>query len=90
MWADFYGIKATGMNRPVPFLDAVPVTLWAHSKPLLPQSKFEDNNSSKMADLHAIACVSSLVSAQINHYQLLFLMRLAEDFGEVTLELLPF
>lgn len=41
----------------------------------------EDENS---ADLHVIAHVANLVSVQIDHYQFLFLMRLAEEITELT------
>nr|XP_018902773.1 PREDICTED: UHRF1-binding protein 1-like [Bemisia tabaci] len=85
VWGDFYGVRAIGVNKPVPFLDAVPVTLWVHTKSLLPQNgPVSSSSEDRIADIHAMACVSSLVSVQINHYQLLFLMRLAEDFGELT------
>lgn len=36
------------------------------------------------ADLHVIAHVSNLVSAQIDHYQYLFLLRLAEEMTELS------
>lgn len=36
------------------------------------------------ADLHIIAHVSNLVSAQIDHYQYLFLLRLAEEMTELS------
>lgn len=45
------------------------------------QSKDDDE---KTADLHVIAHVSNLVSVQIDHYQLLFLLRLSEEMTELT------
>jgi len=39
----------------------------------------------RTADIHALVHVSSLVSVQLNHYQLLFLLRLAEDINEITM-----
>lgn len=38
----------------------------------------------KTADLHALAYISNLVSVQINHYQYLFLLRMAEDLSELA------
>lgn len=71
LWADFYGARSLGAgNRPVPFLDAVPVTVWLH---------MNENNH-----INALLHVSNLVSIQINHYQYLFLLRLAEEFSELT------
>ncbi|KAK7794549.1 hypothetical protein R5R35_009669 [Gryllus longicercus] len=32
VWAEFYGTPAVGGNKPVSFLDAVPLTLWVHLK----------------------------------------------------------
>ena len=41
-------------------------------------------HSIKMAKMHLLAQINSLVSLQLNHYQLLFLMRLLESIGEIT------
>ncbi|XP_058814862.1 bridge-like lipid transfer protein family member 3B isoform X3 [Topomyia yanbarensis] len=41
-------------------------------------------NLVKTADLHVIAHVSNLVSVQIDHYQYLFLLRLAEELTELA------
>ena len=32
VWGDFFGATAVGSNRPVPFLDAFPLTLWIYLK----------------------------------------------------------
>jgi hypothetical protein len=48
----------------------------------MPPADGEDE--SKTADLHVIAHVSNLVSVQIDHYQYLFLMRLAEELTELS------
>lgn len=86
VWGDFHGIRAAG-PKPVPFLDAVPITIWVHTH-LDPNSTIRPNISAKntpeTADIHALAHISNLVSVQINHYQYLFLLRLAEDAAELA------
>ncbi|KAG8270186.1 identical protein binding [Homalodisca vitripennis] len=72
VWGDFYGVRAVGNNRSVPFLDAFSLTLWAHVGP--PASP----------DIRALAHVPSLVSLQVNHYQFLFLLRVADQLTELT------
>ena len=42
------------------------------------------NDAVKTAKMHLLAQINSLVSLQLNHYQLLFLMRLLESIGEIT------
>ena len=32
VWVDFYGARSIGTNRSIPFVDAVPITLWLHGK----------------------------------------------------------
>jgi hypothetical protein len=41
VWGDFFGASAVGSNRPVPFLDAFPLTLWIHLKMPSPSKKFK-------------------------------------------------
>ncbi|XP_012273649.1 UHRF1-binding protein 1 [Orussus abietinus] len=78
VWGDFLGARAVGQNRPVPFLDAFPLTLWLHVK-LNPTA-----SNPELADIHGMAYVSNLVSVQINHYQYLFLLRLSEVLAEMA------
>lgn len=79
VWGDFFGARAVGQNRPVPFLDAFPLTLWCH---------FNLNSSAtgkcSAADIHGLAYISNLVSVQLNHYQYLFLLRLSEILSEMA------
>ncbi|XP_054742052.1 bridge-like lipid transfer protein family member 3B isoform X1 [Anastrepha obliqua] len=161
VWVDFLGARSLGPNKSIPFVDAVPITLWLHSgaNPMpkstaasatnnsyassekgssvetnincmdyadsrnLPRNPFlseEDvrmgldwkhyrafngadpsggdataggranegpaaSNTERTADMHAIAHISNLVSVQIDHYQYLFLLRLAEEMTEMAM-----
>ncbi|XP_055853904.1 bridge-like lipid transfer protein family member 3B isoform X3 [Episyrphus balteatus] len=140
VWIDFLGARSLGPNKSIPFVDAVPVTLWLHGgsdagataattaastakgsvetnihrmdytnrnfstlNPFLePEqqqqqqetsptdgasqklSKSAETSNEKTADMHAIVHISNLVSVQIDHYQYLFLLRLAEEMNELT------
>lgn len=59
-----------------------------HAKPAKGDArKFSTTSASDdiaSADLHVIAHVSNLVSVQIDHYQYLFLLRLAEEMTELS------
>ncbi|XP_076231903.1 bridge-like lipid transfer protein family member 3B isoform X2 [Calliopsis andreniformis] len=79
VWGDFFGARAVGQNRPVPFLDAFPLTLWCYMS-MNPSSP----EKSSTADIHGLAYISNLVSVQINHYQYLFLLRLSEVLSEMA------
>ncbi|EFN69653.1 UHRF1-binding protein 1-like [Camponotus floridanus] len=80
VWGDFFGARAVGQNRPVPFLDAFPLTLWCHFTASSPSTKEKPLG----ADIHGLAYISNLVSVQINHYQYLFLLRLSEIVSEMA------
>lgn len=160
VWIDFLGARSIGLNRSIPFIDAVPITLWIHGKSQIDdniiekmternktpvpdsepaklndlilsvaslqkeaskeetftfssldsvsfsKSGYNDTNGNvkhdnpfistggkatsainmddKSADLHVIAHFGNLVSIQLDHYQFLFLMRLAEEMNELT------
>jgi len=77
VWGDFFGARAVGQNRSVPFLDAFPLTLWCH---FAEPSAVEKSG----ADIHGLAYIGNLVSVQINHYQYLFLLRLLEILSEMA------
>lgn len=79
VWGDFLGARAVGQNRPVPFLDAFPLTLWCHFAMNSPAA-----GKPLAADIHGLAYISNLVSVQINHYQYLFLLRLSEILAEMA------
>ncbi|XP_015435218.1 PREDICTED: UHRF1-binding protein 1 [Dufourea novaeangliae] len=79
VWGDFFGARAVGQNRPVPFLDAFPLTLWCYMS-----MNPANSEKSSTADIHGLAYISNLVSIQINHYQYLFLLRLSEVLSEMT------
>lgn len=82
VWGDFLGARAVGQNRPVPFLDAFPLTLWCYMSMKSPEKDSSENKST--ADIHGLAYISNLVSVQINHYQYLFLLRLSEVLSEMA------
>lgn len=152
IWVDFLGARSVGQAKSVPFVDAVPVTLWIHgkssdeysqdlatpvpsneelnlsignlepfsgiselngldqmpknfvssnpfynsyvpdfsnvsesdNKTVIDDSAANDKSIESTADLHVIAHVSNLVSLQIDHYQLLFLLRLSEEMTELS------
>jgi hypothetical protein len=118
VWIDFLGARSIGVNRSIPFIDAVPITLWIHGKSNIEDDLFEkvnekenfeviqtesnpflmscEQNSSiksnennrivdeKSANIHVIVHFGNLVSIQLDHYQLLFLMRFLEEVNELT------
>lgn len=89
VWVDFLGARSVGVNKAVPFVDAVPITLWVHGRATLsePISSKLDEKSGKanpLADLHVIAHVANLVSVQIDHFQYLFMLRVAEELTELS------
>lgn len=121
VWIDFLGARSIGVNRSIPFIDAVPITLWIHGKSNIEEDLFEkvnekensESNSDqfvlsaaslmknsndfvqtksikseivdeKSANIHVIVHFGNLVSIQLDHYQLLFLMRFLEEVNELT------
>ncbi|XP_058450697.1 bridge-like lipid transfer protein family member 3B [Malaya genurostris] len=72
------------------FADCLPSTIGDNVKKKVDEVKNvhtsvdSDADKAKSADLHVIAHVSNLVSVQIDHYQYLFLLRLAEELTELA------
>ncbi|KAI8440802.1 hypothetical protein MSG28_009126 [Choristoneura fumiferana] len=70
LWAELCGARAT-YYKPAPLLDATPLTAWLC---------FNDDFSR----IWAVARTSGLAGLQLNHYQMLFLMRQLERISEMT------
>lgn len=45
IWIEFLGVRSIGVNKAIPFLDAVPITLWIHGK-----SHVDDTIAEKISD----------------------------------------
>ncbi|XP_052749957.1 UHRF1-binding protein 1-like [Galleria mellonella] len=69
LWADFCGARATNY-KPAPLLDATPLTAWMC---------FEEGFSR----IYVVARTCGLAGLQLNHYQMLFLMRQMEKISEM-------
>eukprot|EP00095_Tigriopus_kingsejongensis_P003689 maker-scaffold11_size778918-snap-gene-6.50 protein:Tk03689 transcript:maker-scaffold11_size778918-snap-gene-6.50-mRNA-1 annotation:"uhrf1-binding protein 1-like protein" len=87
VWADFHGTPSSG-GRPVPLVDAFPVTIWLYKRPEGESGKPEpapDPNQPPQAKMYVLATINSLISVQLNHFQLLFLLRAVEMISEITM-----
>lgn len=85
VWADFFGARAVGSNRPVPFIDAFPVTVWLYINDNQVVNQTNDRKEYlNNANVHGLAYISNLISVQINHYQYLFLLRQMEIMSEMS------
>ncbi|XP_025411987.1 UHRF1-binding protein 1-like isoform X4 [Sipha flava] len=82
VWGDFYGARAAG-SAPVPFLEAFPLTLWVQTPTLTPKSEAFNRNL-KYGDMTVLCHVPNLISIQINHFQYLFLLRVADAVDELA------
>ena len=85
LWADFHGTKSAGGSRPIPLVDAFPLDVWLYKEPEDFSNKKEDSdNTVARAKMHLLVQIESIINVQLNHYQLLFLMRFLETLGEIT------
>ncbi len=85
VWADFHGTPSAD-NRPVPLVDAFPLNLWLYKEPddLPEEKRMAAQGDRPPAKMHILGETGGLVSAQLNHYQLLFLLRAVETVSEIT------
>jgi len=97
VWAEF--TVPCSPNRPIPLLDATPLSVWIYAKPdkgpqvrtdrerptrkLLTDFYGSQEKSQGEVGVHVLALASQLVSLQLDHHQLLFLLRLAESLSEM-------
>ena len=75
VWCEFTGIKAN-RQRPVTFMDNVPLTLWISLQKL----------PAGMA-VSLLADIGTKVALQLTHFQYLYLLRLAESLAKLSLHL---
>lgn len=72
------------LGPPSPFIDPVPMCGWIYTPP--PPSKTTPVIGESQA-LSVLVSSKSIVNVQMTHYQYLFLMRMVETFGELSLYL---
>ncbi|XP_041472967.1 UHRF1-binding protein 1-like isoform X1 [Lytechinus variegatus] len=81
IWADFVGVPSSP-DRPVPFIQPLPLSLWmcsANSNTALQSHDHISGSSPSLANMHMVVDTPSFVDITINHYQLLFLLRLQQS-----------
>ncbi|XP_037087714.1 uncharacterized protein LOC119108240 [Pollicipes pollicipes] len=78
-WGDFFGTSAV-RHRPVPFIDAIPVSMWVYQN----RNKVASVSDGRVSDLTMVLHVPSLISLQLNHFQYLFLLRQLERLSEMS------
>ena len=86
-------------SRPIPLVDAFPLDIWLYKEPEELQGSAtgpspakadkktpscDDQQEQQRAKMHLLVQIETIVNVQINHYQLLFLMRFLETLGEIT------
>ena len=93
VWAEF-NIPALS-SAPVPLLDATPLVVWLyvtppeqkHVKESRPNKKllseFYGETKKEFIGLHLLVFSNQLISVQLDHHQLLFLLRLVETLSEM-------
>ena len=76
-------------------MDAFPLDVWLYKEPeelcaankvgaSLPEGEQEAASAAASAKMHLLVQIESIINVQVNHYQLLFLMRFLETLGEIT------
>ncbi|XP_071505728.1 bridge-like lipid transfer protein family member 3B, partial [Diadema antillarum] len=99
-WMDFVGVPSSP-DRPVPFIQPLPLQLWMCSvvSGSAPKShdpvervemrtrKSSQPKTSSLANMHLVVDTPSFVDLTINHYQLLFLLRLQQSLQTLTANL---
>ena len=64
-------------SRPIPLVDAFPISLWIYKQPeedhCQGQGQGQEGGQGEpsQAKMHILGSVSSLISAQLNHYQVM-------------------
>jgi len=93
VWAEF----EIAHMRPVPLIDATPLQLWIYAKPdqkppaaekeTRPNRKllsdFYGETKKENVGMHMLAVSNQLISVQLDHHQLLFLLRLVDSLSEM-------
>ena len=74
IWADFVGVPSS-LDRPVPFIQPLPLNIWMCAA----QGSSSASQISSLANIHLIVDTPSFIDLTINHYQLLFLLRLQQS-----------
>ncbi|XP_072172366.1 bridge-like lipid transfer protein family member 3B [Diadema setosum] len=86
-WMDFVGVPSSP-DRPVPFIQPLPLQLWMCSVVSGSAPKSRDPvETSSLANMHLVVDTPSFVDLTINHYQLLFLLRLQQSLQTLTANL---
>ena len=87
VWAEF---EVSGAARPVPLLDATPLAVWLYARPdqvERPKRKllteFYGATRKQEMGVEVLVVASQPVSVQLDHHQLLFLLRLVESLAEM-------
>lgn len=93
VWAEF--TVPCSPHRPIHLLDATPLTAWVYARPdKVTKPKFDRPRRRELTEfygevkqedigVHVLALASQLVSLQLDHHQLVFLLRLAESLSEL-------
>ena len=91
VWAEFH--LSPPSSRPVPLLDATPLSVWLYARPPDHRTLQADRPTRKLltefygekqeVGLQVLVTASQPVSLQLDHHQLLFLLRLVESLAEM-------